>query len=169
MASSEEVFCWVDKDDINGVAIGGVTRDCSPEGRRIYVIRASYDTGNVVGNYEEGNGYAEFERFGIQSSMDWEFLVSNGEVAGKVICIPGWGAASYSSLSITEAKICSRSYLSRCWLLLNCYINLKRKQRFTMIMDLSQVKLSHNENIQLSKFSLEQYSSLSKKQHPTQG
>ena len=154
MASSDEVFCWVDNNDINGVPIGGVTRDCSPEGRRIYVIRASYGTFYVAGNYEEGNGYAEFEQFGIESSMDWEYLVSNEEVVGKVIYIQGRGAVSYSSLSITQAKNYSRSYLSRCWLLLNCCINLTRKQKFTMIMDLFQVK-SHNENIQLSRFSLE--------------
>ena len=155
MASSDEVFCWVNKNDINGVPIGGVTRDCSPEGRRIYVIRASYGTVHIAGNYEEGNGYAEFEQFGIESSMDWEFLVSNEEVAGKVICIQGRGAVSYSSLSITQANIYSRSYSSRCWLLLHCCIDLTRKQIFTMSMDLFQVKLSHNENIQLSRFSLE--------------
>ena len=89
MASSEEVFCWVDKDDTNGVPIGGVTRDCSPEGRRIYVIRAYFiDEGVfVAGNYEEGNEYAEYEQSGIKSSMSWEFLVSNYDVAGMEIRI----------------------------------------------------------------------------------
>ena len=85
VASSDEVFWWVDKDDTNGVPIGGVTRDCSPEGRRIYVIRAYYiDKGIfIAGNYEESNEYVEFERRGVQSSMAWEFLVSNKDVAGK--------------------------------------------------------------------------------------
>ena len=60
----------------------------------------------------------------------------------------GWGAVSYSSLSITQVEMYSSSYLIKCWFpLLNFYLNLTRKQKFTIIMDFCQVKLSRNEGI----------------------
>ena len=55
----------------------GVIRDCSPEGRHIYVIQAYSDGVHIAGNYEEGNEYAAFELFRNKSSIAWEFLVSN--------------------------------------------------------------------------------------------
>ena len=59
----------------------------------------------------------------------------------------GWGAVSYSSLSITQVKIYSSSYLIKRWFqLLNFYLNLTRKKKFTIIMDFCQVELSQNEN-----------------------
>ena len=59
----------------------------------------------------------------------------------------GWGAVSYSSLSITQVKIYSSSYLIKRWFhLLNFHLNLTRKQKFTIIMDICQVELSQNEN-----------------------
>ena len=77
---------WVDKDDINGVPIGVVTRDCSPEGRHVYVVRANYEGKHTVGNYKEGDAYAEFEWGGAKSSDDWECLVSNEDVVGMNRC-----------------------------------------------------------------------------------
>ena len=77
----------MDKNDNKGVPVGAVTRDCSPEGRHIYVIRAEYDGFHIAGNYEEGNDYAEFEEMGIESSKAWEFLVSNKDVAGMKVWI----------------------------------------------------------------------------------
>ena len=60
----------------------------------------------------------------------------------------GWGAVSYSSLSITPVKIYSSSYLVKRWFpMLNFYLNLTRKQTFSIIMDICQVKLSQNEDI----------------------
>ena len=60
----------------------------------------------------------------------------------------GWGAVSYSSLSITQVKIYSSSYLiKRLFPCLNFYLNLTRKQKFTIIMDFCQVKLSQNQDI----------------------
>ena len=62
----------------------------------------------------------------------------------------GWDAVSCTSLSITEVKIYSSSYLIKHWFtLLNFYLNLARKQKFTIIwiMDFCQAKLSQNEDI----------------------
>ena len=60
----------------------------------------------------------------------------------------GWRAVSYSSLSITQLKIYSSSYPIKRWLpLLNFYLNMARKQTFTIIMDSCQVKISQNEDI----------------------
>ena len=82
MASSDTVFCWVNKNDTNGVPVGAVTRDCSPEGSRNFVVRAYHDSFILPGNYEEGNDYAEFEYFGNKFSRHWEYLVSNEDVTG---------------------------------------------------------------------------------------
>ena len=52
----------------------------------------------------------------------------------------GWGAVSYSSLSITQVKMYSSSYLIKRWFpLLNVYLNLTRKQKFTIILDFCQL------------------------------
>ena len=71
-------------------------------------------------------------------------------------CDLGWGAVSYSSLSIAQVKIYSSSYLIKRWFpLLNFYLNLTRTQKRTIIIDFCQVKLSHNEDIKLRRFSHE--------------
>ena len=85
VASSDEVFCWVENDDTNGVPIGAVTRDCSPDGTRNYVIRAYYNGVLYPGNYEEGKNYAEIQYHGARLSNDWGHLVSNEDVAGMNI------------------------------------------------------------------------------------
>ena len=82
VASSDEVFCWVDNDDTNGVPIGAVTRDWSPEGTRNYVVQAYHNGVSYPGNYEEGRDYAEFQYHGSQLSNDWDHQVSNEDVAG---------------------------------------------------------------------------------------
>ena len=87
VASSGDVYSWVNKYDITGVPVGAVTGGCSPEGSRNYVIRVKYSGWFIAGNYEEGNEYVEFEYFGYQCSVDWEYLVSNGDVAGMSIIL----------------------------------------------------------------------------------
>ena len=90
MASRDDVFSWVHKDDVIGAPADGIIGACSPEGRYIYVIRANYDHGKyfIAGNYEEGNDYAEFEYDGLHiSSMDWEYLVSSADVTSMNISI----------------------------------------------------------------------------------
>ena len=84
MASSDDVFRWVNKTDTNGVPVGAVTRDCLPEGNRNYVIQTNHD---IVGNYEEGKHYVEFEYWGYQRSENWEYLVSNEDVTGMGIIL----------------------------------------------------------------------------------
>ena len=55
---------------------------------------------------------------------------------------------SYASLSITQVKIYSCSYLIKRWFsLFNFYLNLTRKQKFTIIMNFCQVKSPQNEHI----------------------
>ena len=70
--------------DTNGVAIGAVTRDCLPGGNCNYVIRANYA---IVGNYEEGKDYVEYEYYGRKTSMSLEYLVSNEDVAGMGVIL----------------------------------------------------------------------------------
>ena len=83
--SSDHIFHWVDKDGTTGVPNGAITGSFSPEGNRIYVIRAKYRTMFVIGNYEECNEYAEFERGGAQRAMDWQYLVSDESMSGMKI------------------------------------------------------------------------------------
>ena len=86
MASSDESFRWVDKNDMAGVPIGEVTRGCSPDGRRVYIVRAYHDGDtSYAANYEEGNDYAEYETWGPQSSENWDYLMSKVELPGMII------------------------------------------------------------------------------------
>ena len=87
MASSNEVFHWVSKDDIDGLPIHGITGAISSEGRRIYVIRALFWGKLVAGNYEEGMDQAELQYSGAQRSPEWEYLVSNESAAGMELYI----------------------------------------------------------------------------------
>ena len=87
VASSDNVCSWVNKDDTTGVPVGAVTGGCSPEGSRNYVIRVKYNWVVIPGNYEEGNDYVEFEHYGYKCSVDWEYLVSNEDVAGMSIIL----------------------------------------------------------------------------------
>ena len=83
--SSDHIFHWVDKDGTTIVPNGAITGSCSPEGNRIYIIRAKYRTMFFVGNYEEGNEYAEFESGGALQAMDWQYLVSHDSMPGMKI------------------------------------------------------------------------------------
>ena len=85
VASSDHVFSWVDKNDTPGVPKGAITGACSPEGKRIYVIRASHGTKLIAGNHEEGNEYAEYEQIRARQSNEWQYLVSNEEAFGMKI------------------------------------------------------------------------------------
>ena len=82
VASSHEVFDWVDKKSVKSVPSDIVTRDCSPEGQHVYIIRAVYRGKYAVGYYAEGNEYAVFEHHGVKYSDDWEYLVSSEHVTG---------------------------------------------------------------------------------------
>ena len=75
----------MDKDDIIGAPNGVIIGACSPEGRYVYVIRAKHDEYFIAGNYEEEKNYAEFEWRGVRSAVDWEYLVSSGDVTGMDI------------------------------------------------------------------------------------
>ena len=81
MASSDDVFRWVNKADTNGMPVGAVTRDCLPEGNCNYAIRVN----GIVGNYEEGKDYVEYESYGCKTSTNWDYLVSNEDVTGMGI------------------------------------------------------------------------------------
>ena len=87
MASSSDAFSWVGKGNSIGAPNGGIIGACSPEGRYVYVIRAKHGKYLITGNYEEEKDYVEFECLGIESSMDWEYLVSSRDVAGMIINI----------------------------------------------------------------------------------
>ena len=74
----------------------------------------------------------------------------------KIVEIQVWDAVSFSSLSITpnENLLMFMSYktlISTVYF----YLTSTRKQKFTIIMDFCQVKLSQNEDIKLSKISTE--------------
>ena len=66
-------------------------------------------------------------------------------------CDPqGWDVVfnQRSSLSITRTNIHSTSYFVKCWHHLpDCHVNLAREQKFTMIMDLFEVKFSNSKSI----------------------
>ena len=94
MASSGNVFRWVNKAATNGVPVGAVTRDCLPGRNCNYVIRAN----GFVGNYEAGNDYAEFEDWGRKTSANWEYLVANEDVAGMGIIL----SIIYSTIAYCE-------------------------------------------------------------------
>ena len=85
MASSDKVFCWVNKTDTIGVPVGAVARDCSPEGSRNYVVLANHNNFFIAGNYQEGNNYAEYELLRCEYAADWKYLVSNEDVTGMGI------------------------------------------------------------------------------------
>ena len=80
----------MDNDNIIGVPICGVIGAISPEGNPIYVIQAKHGSLTTAGNYEEGNEYAEFQHYGVQSSMDWEFLVLSKEAVCANHTLSDW-------------------------------------------------------------------------------
>ena len=105
VASSDQEFSWIDKDDIKGVPIGGIIGECSPVRRCMYVIRVFHAPYIIVGNYEEGNDYAEYEYYGSKRAFDWEYLVSTEEIAGRIALLiemsMGRSSASAMELRLT--------------------------------------------------------------------
>ena len=98
MASSNQRFHWANKNDIDGLPIRGITGGISPEGRRIFVIRADAGDRLVAGNYEEDMDQAEFQYGGPGQSQEWEYLVLNGIAYGMKLC--SWEYPSHILLSI---------------------------------------------------------------------